>query len=188
MKNFFTKLLAGTSLFALLVVSQIVAQNISSPERVEASYLTNTEYQIAQAKRVAASIYGDTISVDAKAKNLIKFGGSGKVGTDSGGYTIMSLAGSETEETYVNKNDITHIASSSASDTQKIVVEGQVREVGGVFRAVEDVTASNAGPGIFKFNPYVVIPPNADVRLQAVSSAANTDVTGSIQGFLAIVQ
>lgn len=65
-------------------------------------------------------------------------------------------------------------------------VELQVRKIGGVFRPVEDVTCSEAAPGIFEFNPYLIIPANADVRLQAWASASNTSVTGSIQGHLAI--
>lgn len=35
------------------------------------------------------------------------------------------------------------------------------------------------------FHPYFIVPPNSDVRLIAVASSASTDVSGSIQGYLA---
>lgn len=64
-------------------------------------------------------------------------------------------------------------------------VELQVRREGGVFRQLEDITASSNSNGSIQFNPYVIIPPNSDVRLVAVASSANTDISGSIQGYLA---
>lgn len=64
-------------------------------------------------------------------------------------------------------------------------VELQYREVGGVWRPVEDVSTQVA-PGIFKFDTLVVIPKNSDVRLVGVADATgNRDVSGSIQGYLA---
>lgn len=59
------------------------------------------------------------------------------------------------------------------------------RSVGGVFREIEDITASNVAAGIFQFNPYMIVPANADVRLRAVADSASTEVSGSIQGYLA---
>jgi len=61
----------------------------------------------------------------------------------------------------------------------------EVRPVGGVFREVEDVTASNNAAGILQFAPYLIIPKNSDVRLVAVADGAGTEVSGSTQGFLA---
>jgi hypothetical protein len=61
----------------------------------------------------------------------------------------------------------------------------QVKTVGNVFREVEDVTASNNSAGILEFRPYLIIPANADVRLVAIADGASTEVSGSIQGFLA---
>lgn len=64
-------------------------------------------------------------------------------------------------------------------------VELQVREIGGVWRPVDDV-ATQTSPGVFQFKPYTVIPKNADVRLVGTSdSTGNRDVSGSIQGYLA---
>lgn len=82
----------------------------------------NTEYNIQHALDVIRNDYGIEVSVEEKAKDLLKFGRNQAVGT--AGATIMTLAGSETNETYVNRNLITHFASGSTSDTEKIVVEG----------------------------------------------------------------
>lgn len=65
-------------------------------------------------------------------------------------------------------------------------VELQFRPSGGVFRQIEDLTASEGTPSVINFRPYVIVPPNADVRLQGVSDDnAGVSVSGSIQGYLA---
>lgn len=64
-------------------------------------------------------------------------------------------------------------------------VEIQVRSNNGVFRQVEDVACSSSSNGVFEFHPYFIVPPNSDIRLIAVASSASTDVSGSIQGYLA---
>lgn len=61
----------------------------------------------------------------------------------------------------------------------------EIRRLGNVFREVEDVTASNSNAGILEFKPYLIIPANSDVRLVAVADGAATEISGSIQGFLA---
>lgn len=67
-------------------------------------------------------------------------------------------------------------------------VELQVRTLPGVFRQQVDIAASSSsGTVIYNFNPYLIVPKNSDVRLQAVASAASTDVAGGINGYLAKV-
>ena len=116
-------------------------------------YRTSGYNLIQNAIDVISDKYGDEVSVEQKKKNLFKFGRNASVGTT--GATIMTLAGSETEETYVNRNLITTISSSSA--------------------------------GVIMFEPYAIIPKNADIRVFATASAASTDVEASIFGFLAKV-
>lgn len=66
-------------------------------------------------------------------------------------------------------------------------VELQYREVGGVWRPIEDVTTQTSS-GIFKFDQIQIIPKNADVRLVGVAdTTGNRSVSGSIQGYLASV-
>lgn len=66
-------------------------------------------------------------------------------------------------------------------------VDLQIKRWGGVFRTVDDVSCSSSHLGSVSFRPYVVVPSNSDIRLQATSDAAGgRDVGGSIQGFLLI--
>lgn len=63
----------------------------------------------------------------------------------------------------------------------------EVREPGGVFRQKEAVAVESGAHSTHDFKPYIIIPPNSDVRLTGVASAASTDVGGMIQGYLAII-
>lgn len=63
----------------------------------------------------------------------------------------------------------------------------QIRRPGSVFREVEDVVATADNNGIFKFNPFLIVPKDSDVRLVATAAATGTEATGSIQGYLAEV-
>lgn len=256
--------------------------------------------QLEHAINVIKKNYGDNVSVSVKSKDLLKFGRNTAVGTSEA--TVMTLAGSEVEETYVSGNDITHFASSASGDTSiEIVVEGHTisgsdltfstqtvtlnasngqtktalttplaritraynnngteltgnvyfaedvtftagvpqtdsavhliipagqqqsrkcstsisstdywiittatfaclektsaftsfviesRVIGKVFRPISSdySAASSGGTTIIKFDPYVIVPKNSDVRVQAVASASGTDVEASIQGYLA---
>lgn len=78
------------------------------------------EPRLAAAEREVLSLYGDTVSVAAKAKSLRKFGERTTLGT-----TVETLAalGGEADETYVATNAITSIVSSSASDTETVSIE-----------------------------------------------------------------
>lgn len=63
----------------------------------------------------------------------------------------------------------------------------QIRQNGKVFRDVDDITATDANTGVRKFNPYIIASPNSDIRLIAISDSTSRDVTGSIDGYLALV-
>lgn len=84
---------------------------------------------------------------------------------------------------------VTGFRGSVLNKTGTIIIDMQlqIRENGKVWRMFEDITATNSSAGIFKFNPYLIVPKNADVRLVSISSTSNTIVTGSIQGYLAKV-
>jgi hypothetical protein len=62
----------------------------------------------------------------------------------------------------------------------------EVREQGGVFRHHAVVAATSGGVD-YHIVPYIIIPPNADIRLVATASGASIDVAGLINGYLAIV-
>ena len=76
--------------------------------------------KLVQAEREVQRTYGDVISIDKKAKSLIKFGKSGDLTANGGLETIWTVGGNET---YVTGNTIAYISSSSASDTEEITIE-----------------------------------------------------------------
>ena len=78
--------------------------------------------KLVQAEREVQRTYGDVISIDKKAKSLIKFGKSGALtaGVNGNLETIWTVGGNET---YVTGNTIAYISSSSASDTEEITIE-----------------------------------------------------------------
>ena len=76
--------------------------------------------RLVQAEREIYQTFGDVVSIDQKAKTLIKFGRSAQLTTGSL-QTVWTVGGNET---YVNDNLIDSISSSSASDTEVIYLEG----------------------------------------------------------------
>lgn len=66
-------------------------------------------------------------------------------------------------------------------------VELQVRNLPGVFRQQVDISAESGSLSQYFFDPPLVVRKNSDVRLQAIGSAANIDVSGGMQGYLAKV-
>lgn len=60
----------------------------------------------------------------------------------------------------------------------------ETREIGKVFRKRFDFGVNNSGVKILSGKPYQIIRPNTDVRIRAVSSAANTEVSAGIFGTL----
>jgi len=64
----------------------------------------------------------------------------------------------------------------------------QVRLKGKAFRTRDSAAAhTNAGEVPKPFGPYMVIPPNSDIRIRALSSAANTSVGAWFFGYYASV-
>ena len=74
--------------------------------------------RLVQAEREIEATFGDRVSVDRKAKSLIKFGKSAALSTSR--ETVWTVGGNET---YVNANLIDSISSSSVLDTQEIYLE-----------------------------------------------------------------
>ena len=76
--------------------------------------------RLVQAEREIYQFFGDEVSVDKKAKSLIKFGKSAALTTGSL-QTVWTVGGNET---YVSTNSIDSISSSSLLDTEVIYLEG----------------------------------------------------------------
>lgn len=78
-----------------------------------------SEARLVQAEREIYSTFGDKVSVDLKAKSLIKFGKSAPLSATQR-ETVWTRGGMET---YVDSNLIDSISSSSALDDQEIMIE-----------------------------------------------------------------
>jgi hypothetical protein len=75
--------------------------------------------RLVQAEREIYAATGKDVSIDLKAKSLLKFGESGNMVADTK-ETMWTVGGNET---YATDNTITHISSSSAIDTQTVKIE-----------------------------------------------------------------
>ena len=65
-----------------------------------------------------------------------------------------------------------------------VEVSLQVRLQGKIFRTRETFAAGQGGAD-YDILPYMVFPPNCDIRLTSISSANTTEVAGSISGYYA---
>lgn len=81
----------------------------------------DTDFWADHALDVIKNQYGDSVSIESKKKDLVKFGTHTSVGT--GWETLAEMQGTETGETYVSGNDITQIISDDA-DGEDVVIEG----------------------------------------------------------------
>jgi hypothetical protein len=94
--------------------------------------------RLVQAEREIQATFGDVVSIDKKAKSLLKFGKSASLSIDTL-ETVWTVGGNES---YVSDNSITHISSSSALDTQEIRVEGHTISGNDLTFVVQTVTLS----------------------------------------------
>ena len=80
--------------------------------------------------------------------------------------------------THVNADMLTKAAAFAEVDLE-------IRLADKVFRPIIEISCSDSHAGVFSFTPYIIVPPNSDVRLVAASdSAAGRDVAGEIHGAL----
>lgn len=87
--------------------------------------------RLVQAEREVYNQFGVEVSVDAKAKSLLRFGRNPNLNLTR--QTVWTLGG---HENYVDDNLITHISSSSALDTQLIRLECHTVDANGDFTFV----------------------------------------------------
>ena len=95
--------------------------------------ITTTDPWIEHAKQIIFAEDGVNVTMEAKNKDLLKFGRNQLVNTTKS--TLMTLPAGTDNETYVSTNIITQISSSSGSDTNSVTVEGHTIS-GGVFTFV----------------------------------------------------
>ena len=110
------------------VIQGRTANNTYAPLMVDdtggmiAADTSRRDFGVVMAERAIESDFGDTASVIAKNKSLLKFGSITNLGTSRS--TIGTWGSGEINETYVTTNAITHFASSDGGDTGDMVVEG----------------------------------------------------------------
>jgi len=95
--------------------------------------------RLVQAEREIERQFGQKVSVDRKAKSLIKFGKSVPLATGSL-QTVWTVGGNET---YVAANTIDSISSSSALDNQEIYLECHTLDGDGNFSFLSQVVTLN---------------------------------------------
>jgi len=133
------------------------------------TFIPGQDPRIKHAIDVIFATYGDVVSMEAKNKDLLKFGRNKLCNTTKS--TLMTLPAGIDNETYVSTNIITTISSSSASDTVSVTVEGHTIS-GGVFTFVSQ-TLTLTGQ-----TQFTLVTPLA--RVSRVVNASSTDLVGNI--------
>ena len=123
--------------------------------------------RLVQSEREIQATYSDVVSIDKKAKSLLKFGRSAQLPTDTLD-TVWTVGGNES---YVSDNSITHISSSSISDTEEIRVEGHTLSNGELTFVVQTVTLSGQTP---------VALTTGIARVSRVSNNGGTELVGRV--------
>jgi hypothetical protein len=95
---------------------------------------------------------------------------------------------SEKASTSISSSDYWVVTSFYADMLEKTAasadVDLEVRRAGKVFRQVADISCSESHRGVYEFKPYLIVPPNSDIRLVARASGAGKDISGGINGAL----
>lgn len=130
--------------------------------------ITNS-FDVQHSIDVIKSTYGDTVSVQEKKKDLLKFGRNKAVGTSDS--TIMTLPSGEVHETYVESDLINSIISDDAGDTVEVGVEGHTKS-GSDYTFVTQ-TATLTGTTVVALG-------TALTRVSRVYNNNSTDLVGNI--------
>ena len=123
--------------------------------------------RLVQGEREIQQTYGDKVSIDRKAKSLIKFGRSAQLGT-TGLETVWTCGD---DEVYVTDNTISHVSSSSASDTQEVTIEGHTISDGEFTFVIQTAT----------LNGQNTVALNTDLaRVSRIYNSDSTELVGRV--------
>jgi hypothetical protein len=123
--------------------------------------------RLVQGEREIQQTYGDKVSIDRKAKSLIKFGRSAELGTTA----LETVWTCGDDEVYVTDNTISHISSSSASDTQEVTIEGHTISGGEFTFAIQTAT----------LNGQNTVALNTDLaRVSRIYNSDSTELVGRV--------
>lgn len=107
--------------------------------------------------------------------------------------TVASVANQSTKCSFTTASDeylfVTAITfSASRSNTAKVDFLFQVRNEGKSFRTVfRGLATDTSGTHFIELAIPLIVKPNSDMRVQAISSAVNTEVWASFGGYLAVI-
>ena len=127
--------------------------------------------RLVQAEREIQATFGDVVSIDKKAKSLLKFGKSAELSADTM-ETVWSLGG---HETYVQDNLIDSIVSSGAADNEEIYIECHTVEGTGADQKFTFLTQTVTLDGQNR-----VPLPTPVARVSTAYNNNGTELTGSV--------
>ena len=123
--------------------------------------------RLVQAEREVYAQYGVDVSIDAKAKSLLRFGKTGVMTLNN--QTVWTLSN---HENYVSTNSISHMSSSSTADNQLIRIEGHTVDGSGNFTFVVQLVALNGQNKVALTTPLA--------RVSSLNNANSHDLVGRV--------
>lgn len=123
--------------------------------------------RLVQAEREIYNQYGVEVSVDAKAKSLFRFGKNQDLGLTR--ETVWSVGGNEV---YVSTNSISHVSSSSATDTQILRIESHTIDANGDFDFVVQFVTLNGQNKVALTTPVA--------RISSLTNFNSHDLVGTV--------
>lgn len=136
------------------------------------TYISNKDPFVQHAIAVIKDTYGDDVSMEAKNKDLLKFGRNPLCQTSKS--TIMTLPTGIFNEVYLSSNLITTVSSDSVSDTQLIKVEGHTIAAGVFTFIIQNVTL-NGQTQVSLTTPLA--------RISRMVNIGSIDLVGTIYGY-----
>lgn len=133
------------------------------------TYSVNRDPWMEHAKQNIFADYAVRVSLEAKNKDLLKFGRSNQVQTSSS--TLAILPTGIYNETYVASNLINSIISTDAGDTESVVIEGHTISGSDLTFVIQTVALTGQ---------TVVALPTPLARVSRVANVSATDLAGVV--------
>ena len=133
------------------------------------SYTINRNTDIKHAIEIIYADYGDVVSLEAKNKDLLRFGRNTNIQTTK--TTLMTLPSGIFNETYLTDNLITTVSSTAVGDAKSCILEGHTI-AGGVFTFVAQTVVLNGQNQVTLTTPLA--------RVTKIFNNDTTDLTGTI--------
>lgn len=138
---------------------------------------------VTQAENVVFSTYGDTVSVEQKAKNLNKFGLNVAVGTTF--ETIGEFQGTTANETFTSTNTIDRVSSDDVTNNGTVLqVEGHTIDgSGNLTFTVQEVTLGTPATTPATLGTPLARATRVFVKASGTFNSPQTDVVGNVYVF-----